>query len=193
MKQVNIQIPLRMLGLLLGLFLSVGTFAQITVKGHVKDSQGEPIIGATVRVVGQTTGGTISDFDGNFTLQAKQGAQLSISYVGYQTATVAAAPNVTVTLQDDAALLEDVVIIGYGRAKKNDLTGAVTAIKPDELSHGLQTSADDMLSGKVAGLNIISEGVSYTSILSGREIDTTVTLIFGTIRLELTKTLKGRA
>ena len=158
MKQVNIQIPLRMLGLLLGLFLSVGAFAQITVKGHVKDSQGEPIIGATVRVVGQTTGGTISDFDGNFTLQAKQGAQLSISYVGYQTATVAAAPNVTVTLQDDAALLEDVVIIGYGRAKKNDLTGAVTAIKPDELSHGLQTSADDMLSGKVAGLNIISEG-----------------------------------
>ena len=158
MKQVNIRIPLRMLSLILGLFLSVGAFAQITVKGHVKDAQGEPIIGATVRIVGQATGGTISDFDGNFSLQAKQGAQLSVSYVGYQTATVAAAPNVTVTLQDDAALINEVVVIGYGRAKKNDLTGAVTAIKPDELSHGLQTSADDMLSGKVAGLNIINEG-----------------------------------
>lgn len=158
MKQVNIKMPLRMLGLILGLFLSVGAFAQITVKGHVKDSQGEPIIGATVRIAGQASGGAISDFDGNFTLQAKQGAQLTVTYVGYQAATVAAAPSVVVTLQDDAALLSDVVVIGYGRAKKNDLTGAVTAIKPDELSHGLQTSADDMLSGKVAGLNIINEG-----------------------------------
>ena len=154
MKQVNIRIPLRMLSLILGLFLSVGAFAQITVKGHVKDAQGEPIIGATVRIVGQATGGTISDFDGNFSLQAKQGAQLSVSYVGYQTATVTAAPSVMVTLMDDATLLNDVVVIGYGRAKKNDLTGAVTAIKPDELSHGLQTSADDMLSGKVAGLPV---------------------------------------
>ncbi len=154
MKQVNIQIPLRMLGLLLGLFLSVGAFAQITVKGHVKDSQGEPIIGATVRVVGQTTGGTISDFDGNFTLQAKQGAQLSISYVGYQTATVAAAPNVTVTLQDDAALINEVVVIGYGVAKKNDLTGSVVAMKPDEKNHGIVTTAQDMIQGKIAGVNV---------------------------------------
>ena len=70
MKQVNIQIPLRMLGLLLGLFLSVGAFAQIEVKGHVKDATGEPIIGATVRVDGTQTA-TVSDFDGNFVLKAK--------------------------------------------------------------------------------------------------------------------------
>ncbi len=157
MKQVNIKIPFRMFVLMLGLFLSVGAFAQINVKGHVKDAQGEPIIGATVRVANTQTA-TITDFDGDFNLTANQGADIVITYVGYQTTTVKAAPNLEITLQDDAALLNEIVVIGYGRAKKNDLTGAVTAIKPDELSHGLQTSADDMLSGKVAGLNIVSEG-----------------------------------
>ena len=91
MKQVNIQIPLRMLGLLLGLFLSVGAFAQIDVKGHVKDATGEPIIGATVRVDGTQTA-TVTDFDGNFVLKANEGATITISYVGYQNATVKAAP-----------------------------------------------------------------------------------------------------
>ena len=157
MKQVNIKLPFRMLALIVGLFLSMGAFAQITVKGHVNDATGEAIIGATVRVVGTQTA-TVSDFDGNFTLKANQGADLQVSYMGYQTATVKAAPSVEVILQDDSQLLDNVVVIGYGRAKKNDLTGAVTAIKPDELSHGLQTSADDMLTGKVAGLSIINEG-----------------------------------
>ena len=100
MKQVNIQIPLRMLGLLLGLFLSVGAFAQIDVKGHVKDATGEPIIGATVRVDGTQTA-TVTDFDGNFALKANEGATITISYVGYQNATVKAAPNVNVTPVDD--------------------------------------------------------------------------------------------
>ena len=80
MKQVNITSPLRMMVLLLGLFLSVGAFAQIDVKGHVKDAQGEPIIGATVRVVGTQTA-TVTDFDGNFVLKANQGADISVSYV----------------------------------------------------------------------------------------------------------------
>ena len=158
MKQVNMQLPLRMLTLLLGLFLSVGAFAQqITVKGHVKDATGEPIIGATVRVVGTQTG-VVSDFDGNFTIQATQGQTLSVSYIGYQTAEVNAAPNVVVTLQDDAQTLGDVVVIGYGRAKKSDLTGSVTAIKPDDMNHGLQTSANDMLQGKIAGVNVTNSG-----------------------------------
>jgi iron complex outermembrane receptor protein len=142
---------------MLGLFLSVGAFAQINVKGHVKDAQGEPVIGATVRVANTQTA-TITDFDGNFTLKANAGADITISYVGYQTATVKAAPNLVITLEDDAALLENVVVIGYGRAKKTDLTGSVTAIKPDEMNHGLQTSAQDMLQGKVAGVNIINSG-----------------------------------
>ena len=157
MKQLNIQTPFRMLVLLLGLFLSVGAFAQIDVKGHVKDAQGEPIIGATVRVANTQTA-TVTDFDGNFILKANQGADITVSYVGYQNATVKAAPSVEVTLQEDAAVLENVVVIGYGRAKKNDLTGSVTAIKPDEMNHGLQTSAQDMLQGKVAGVQITNSG-----------------------------------
>ena len=129
MKQVNIKTPLRMLGLLLGLFLSVGAFAQIDVRGHVKDATGEDIIGATVRVVGTQTA-TVTDFEGNFVLKADQGADITVSYIGYQTATVKAAPTIEVTLQDDQTVLNDVVVIGYGVARKNDLTGSVTAMKP---------------------------------------------------------------
>ena len=157
MKQVNIKIPFRMLVLMLGLFLSVGAFAQIDVKGHVKDAQGEPIIGATVRVANTQTA-AVTDFDGNFTLKANQGADITVSYIGYQTATVQAAPNVVVLLQDDAALLNEVVVIGYGVARKNDLTGSVTAIKPDEKNHGLIVSAQDMIQGKIAGVNVTSDG-----------------------------------
>ena len=157
MKQVNIKIPFRMLVLALGLFLSVGAFAQIEVKGHVKDAVGEPIIGATVRVA-NTQIATVTDFDGNFTLKANQGADITVSYIGYQTATVKAAPNVVVLLEDDAALLNEVVVIGYGVARKNDLTGSVTAMKPDEKNHGLIVSAQDMIQGKIAGVNVISDG-----------------------------------
>ena len=153
MKQVNIQVPLRMLGLILGLFLSVGAFAQIEVKGHVKDAAGEDIIGATVRVEGTQTA-TVSDFDGNFVLKANEGATLVVSYVGYQNATVKAAPFVEVTLQDDAAVLNEVVVIGYGVARKSDLTGSVTALKPDSKNKGVVVNAQDMLQGKVAGVNI---------------------------------------
>ena len=157
MKQVKFQIPLRTLGLLLGLFLSVGAFAQIDVKGHVKDATGEPIIGATVRVA-SSQAATITDFDGNFVLKANQGADITISYVGYQTATVKAAPSVIVTLVDDAQVLQNVVVIGYGRAKKSDLTGSVTAMKPDEMSKGITNNASDMLVGKVAGVDVITSG-----------------------------------
>ena len=134
MKQVNMKIPFRMLALLLGLFLSVGAFAQqITVKGHVKDSKGEEVIGATVRVAGTQTA-TVTDFDGNFTLKANQGADITVSYVGYQTATVKAAPNLNVTLLEDQTVLSDVVVIGYGTVKKSDATGSVLSVEADQLT-----------------------------------------------------------
>ena len=145
MKHVNIRIPFRMLAMIIGMLLSVGAFAQqITVKGHVKDANGEPIIGATVRADG-TNAGSVSDIDGNFTLKANKGAKLSVTYVGYQTATATAAPNVVITLSEDNTMLENVVVIGYGVARKTDLTGSVTAIKPDEKNHGMVTTAQDML------------------------------------------------
>ena len=159
MKQVKINMPRRMLALICGMILSVSGFAQqITVNGHVKDTTGEPIIGATIRVSG-VEGGTVSDIDGNFTIKAQSGSTLSVSYIGYETQEVSAASNVVITLLDDAAKsLNEVVVIGYGVAKKNDLTGSVTAIKPDEKNHGMITSAQDMMQGKIAGVNVISNG-----------------------------------
>ena len=154
MKQVNIQIPSRMLALLVGLLLTVGAFAQqITVKGHVKDATGEPIIGATVKVAGAQQG-TVSDFDGNFTLKADQGQTLSVSYIGYQTATVKAAPSIQVTLLDDQTVLQDVVVIGYGTVKKSDATGSVMSVEADQLNKGLATSPADLLQGKTPGVSI---------------------------------------
>ena len=153
MKQENSGIVQRALSLLFVMFLSVAAMAQITVNGHVKDSAGEDVIGATVRIVGEQ-GGTVTDFEGKFTLKCKQGASLQVSYVGYQTQTVAAAPTLEIVMQDDAAVLENVVVIGYGVAKKTDLTGSVTAIKPDEKNHGLITNAQEMIQGKIAGVNV---------------------------------------
>lgn len=142
----------------MGLFLSIGAFAQqIAVKGHVKDTTGEPVIGANVLVKG-TTNGTITDFDGNFMLNVPKDAILSVSFVGYKSAEVKAASTVMVTLEDDSQVLDAVVVIGYGSVKKNDMTGSVTAIKPDKLNKGLITNAQDMMTGKIAGVSVISKG-----------------------------------
>lgn len=139
-----------------GMLLSVQVFAQgLTVKGVVKDNTGMGVIGANILVKG-TTNGTITDFDGNFTLEAKKGDVIVISFIGYKTQELPAAATMNVTLQDDTEVLDDVVVIGYGSVKKNDATGSVTAVKPDELSKGITTNAQDMLTGKVAGVSVIS-------------------------------------
>ena len=149
---------LRLKALLTLLVLSIGAFAQqIAVKGHVKDTTGEPVIGANVLVKG-TTNGTITDFDGNFMLNVPKDAILSVSFVGYKSAEVKAASTVMVTLEDDSQVLDAVVVIGYGSVKKNDMTGSVTAIKPDKLNKGLITNAQDMMTGKIAGVSVISKG-----------------------------------
>ncbi len=156
MKQVKIRIPLRILTLICGFFLSLGAFAQqITVQGHVKDDTGEPLPGASVKVVG-TQNGTMTDFDGNFQIQAPRGAQLVISFMGFASQTVAAAPRLNITLTEDAKVLDDIVVIGYGVAKKSDLTGSVTALKPDMKNKGVVVNPQDMLQGKVAGVSVIS-------------------------------------
>ncbi len=155
MKQVNFRIPCRVYALILGLLISLGTFAQqITVKGHIKDAAGEAIIGANVKVVGATMG-TVSDFDGNFTLTAKKGTSLIISYIGYASKTIAAEPNLMITLQEDQKMLDNIVVIGYGTVKKSDATGSVLSVKADQLNKGLATSPADLLQGKSAGVQII--------------------------------------
>ena len=143
--------------LVIGLFLSVGAFAQqIAVKGIVKDTTGEPVIGANVLVKG-TTNGTITDFDGNFQLSANKGDIIVISFIGFTAQELpATAELMNVVLKDDSEMLSEVVVIGYGVAKKNDLTGSVTAMKPDEMNKGLVTNAQDMMQGKIAGVNVTS-------------------------------------
>ncbi len=153
MMMVRFKLPQRMPAVLCGLLLSVSAFAQqITVKGLVKDATGEPVIGATISSGGKALG--VSDFDGNFQVTANPGETLVVSYIGFTNAEVAAAPNLVITLHDDAKVLEQVVVIGYGRAKKEDLTGAVTAMKPDDLSKGITNNASDMLVGKIAGVDV---------------------------------------
>ena len=143
---------------IMGIFLTAQAFAQaITVKGTVTDGTGETVIGANVVVKG-TTNGTTTGLDGKFTLHANEGDMIIISFIGYQPQEVKAASILNVILKEDSKLLEDVVVIGYGTAKKNDLTGSVTAIKPDEMNRGLITNAQDMMQGKIAGVNITSDG-----------------------------------
>ena len=155
MKQVKFKLPLRALTLAGGLLLTVSSFAQSNaIKGHVKDASGEPVMGATITVNGKAVG--ITDMDGNFAVDAAPGTNLTFTYLGMTPQTVKASKEMSITLQDDSKSLNEVVVIGYGVAKKSDLTGSVTAIKPDSKNKGVVVNAQDMLTGKVAGVNITS-------------------------------------
>ena len=157
MKQVQITMPRRALTLVCGLALSATAFAQqVIVKGHVKDSAGEPIIGAAIRVNGQS-GGAVTDIDGNFSIKADKGATVTVSYVGYEQAKVSVSNNMVITLQEDNQSLKEVVVIGYGVAKKSDLTGSVTALKPDSKNKGVVVNAQDLMQGKIAGVNVTGD------------------------------------
>lgn len=156
MKQLKIKLPLRTMALAGGLLLATSSFAQnnIVVKGHVTDASGEPVMGASITVKGKALG--VTDIDGNFSLDAAPGTELTFTFLGMTPQTVKASSNMSITLKDDSQALNEVVVIGYGVAKKNDLTGSVTALKPDEKNHGIITSAQDMIQGKIAGVNVNS-------------------------------------
>ena len=139
---------------LVGMLMTVQGFAQtITVNGIVKDKTGEAVIGANVLVKG-TTNGTITDFDGIFTLNANKGDIIVFSFIGYKSQELPVAEQMNVVLQDDTQLLEDVVVIGYGSVKKSDLSGSVVAIKAEEMNKGAVTSPQELIMGKVPGLSI---------------------------------------
>lgn len=157
MKQVKFKLPLRTLTLAGGLILAASSFAQSNaIKGHVKDASGEPVMGATITANGKALG--ITDIDGNFSINAAPGTELTFTYLGMSAQTMKAANNMAITMKDDDNALNEVVVIGYGQVKKNDLTGSVTAIKPDEKNHGLITNAQDMMQGKIAGVSVVSGG-----------------------------------
>lgn len=143
--------------MIMGLVFSVQVFAQaITVKGVVKDSAGEPVIGANVVVVG-TTNGTITDFDGNFTIKANKNAKLEISFIGYKNTVVKVSPNMNIVLKDDTQLLDDVVVIGYGAVKKKEMTGAVAQVKSEDITKINTSDLGNALQGMVSGVSVTAE------------------------------------
>ena len=135
-------------------------FAQkITVHGYVDDDLGEPLIGATVMEKG-TTNGTATDIDGNFTLNVAPNATLVVSYVGYDPMEVAVngRTDIKITMTQNAQMLQETVVIGYGTVKKADATGSVAVVKPDEIEAGLSTSAQDLLVGASPGVVVTLDG-----------------------------------
>ena len=128
------------------------------IKGVVKDTNGEPIIGANITVKGQSIG-TITDIDGRFILEASTNALLQVTYIGYvsQELQVNNRKEITIILQEDAKALEEVVVIGYGTAKKSDLTGSTAQIKPEALTASVVGNALESLQGKAAGVAVFND------------------------------------
>ena len=137
--------------------IPLGMSAQ-TVKGTVNDETGEPIIGATVKVQGSSEG-TITDFNGHFTIKASTNATLTISYVGYvtQQVKVGGKSSVSVTLVEDNTTLNDVVVIGYGVQKKKLVTGATVQVKGDDITKLSTTDAFTALQGQTPGVMILQD------------------------------------
>lgn len=144
---------------ILMVLISTVAFAQTEqVSGTVTDNSGEPIIGATVLVVGQSGNGTVTDIDGNFTLQAKPGSTLSISYIGYKNQEVKAGKGLKIVLEDESKLLNEVVVTGYTTQRKADLTGAISVVSVDELAKQNENNPIKALQGRVPGMNISADG-----------------------------------
>lgn len=133
----------------------VPIYAQKNITGKVIDEKGEPLIGATILVVGSTTG-VITDFDGNFTLQVKPGDELNISSIGYATQRVKVngKESLQIVMVEDSELLDEVVVVGYGTMKKKDLTGSVKSISNATLKSTGQNSTLGALRGQTAGVNV---------------------------------------
>lgn len=133
------------------------------VNGVIVDETGEPIIGASVLEKG-TTNGTITDFDGNFALQVAEGAMLEISYVGYASQTLPAAANMNIVLKEDAEVLEEVVVVGYGVQKKSDLTGSISQVNEKDLQKMPAPSLGAALEGRAAGLQVTGSGAPGSNV-----------------------------
>lgn len=142
--------------LLVFLLFVVGAVQAQTITGIVRDDIGEPIIGATVMEQGVSGNGTVTDIDGNFSLQLKgKSKKVTISYIGMKTQTVdASAGSVNVVLHDEATSLNDVVVIGYGTVRKKDLTGSVASIGADDIAGVPVSNVGEAMTGKLAGVNI---------------------------------------
>lgn len=140
---------------LMAMLVSVTALAQSTIKGKVVDEAGEAIIGASVMIKGSSQG-TVTDLDGNFTVQVQPGGVLTISYIGYVTQDVKAANGMRVTLKEDNTTLDDLVVVGYGVQKKSVVTASIAKVSSEDLEGKSRLRADDALKGLAAGVNVTS-------------------------------------
>lgn len=141
----------------------IGNVMAQEVKGTVVDTNGETLIGVTVQNLNQPGVGAITNLDGEFTIKAEMSDQLQFSYVGYKTVKISldtATFPLMITMAEDVEMLEQVVVIGYGTAQKKDLTGSITTITDSNFKKGVISTPDQLISGKVAGVQIVSGGGS---------------------------------
>ena len=159
---------------MVGLFVSLGVSAQqMTVKGTVTDVQGEPIIGANI-IVEKSAVGTISDFDGNFTIQANKGDVLIFRFVGYKEQKLKVdRSTLSIVMEEDAVLMEDVVVVGYAVGSSKTISGSVEKVGRDQMNAGVVVNPLQSIKGKVAGVNIQKAGGDPTAGASIRVRGTT--------------------
>ena len=143
----------RLLMMLAVMFFALDVSAQTTINGRVKDEMGEAVIGASVVVKG-TSNGTVTDFDGNFSLTCKSGATLVISYIGFNPQELPAKNGMEITLKEDVAQLNEVVVVGYGSMAKKEISSSVVQINKDQFNQGAASDPMALIAGKVAGLNV---------------------------------------
>ena len=145
--------------MLMALFMSLTSFAQ-GIRGTVIDENGEPVIGATVAEKSNPKNATITDFDGNFVVNVKAGQVIMITYIGYESKELAAKNGMTVKLQPDNKVLDEVVVVGYGVQKKSSVTGAISQVKPEDMENRTISNAQQALQGKTSGVQIIQSSAA---------------------------------
>ena len=159
----------RLLLMLAVVFFALDVSAQTTINGQVKDDMGEAVIGASIVVKG-TSNGTVTDFDGNFTLKCQSGAKLVITYIGYTPQEVAAKDGMQVTLKEDVAQLNEVVVVGYGSMAKKEISSSVVQISKDQFNQGAASDAMALVAGKVAGLNVASSADANPNAMTAIQV-----------------------
>ena len=159
----------RLLMLIAVVCFALDVSAQTTVSGHVKDDTGEDVIGAKKKKKG-TSNGTVTDFDGKFTLQCKSGATLVISFIGYNPQEVKAKDGLEITLKEDVAQLNEVVVVGYGSMAKKEISSSVVQISKDQFNQGAASDPMALIAGKVAGLNVASSADANPNAMTNIQV-----------------------
>ena len=151
------------------MFFALDISAQTTIRGHVKDDTGEDVIGASVVVKG-TNNGTVTDFDGNFSLQCKAGATLVFTYIGFNPQELVAQNGMEVTMSEDVAQLNEVVVVGYGSMAKKEISSSVVQISKDQFNQGVASDPMALIAGKVAGLNVASSADANPNAMTNIQV-----------------------